>query len=576
MISPYYQRELAHLKELAVEFSKAHPALAPLLSGPSTDPDVERLLEGTAFLTGLVREKLDDEFPEIVHNLLQIIFPHYLRPIPSSVIMQFTPKPGLIEVLPVKAGARVASVPVDGTKCLFTTCYDVDIQPLAVTAASLEKRPGRKPGLRIALELTGMRLADWPASKVRFLIGGSYADAANRFHLLMHNTKRIVFRPADGGSETILPLKSLRPVGFADDEALFPYPSNSFPGYRVLQEFFVLPHKFLFFDVEGLEAVTGRGDGSRFELFFEMDSLPESTPEFKAEHFILSATPAVNIFPHSAEPIVLDHRRTEYRIRPSDMSAQNYQVYSVQNVTGFAQGTVRQKKYAPFEMFKAASSEEAAYHILRKSSALSESMDQYLAVSYDKGAETVPETLSVDLLCTNCRLPESLQIGDVREATENSPELCQFANISRPTATVQPPLGKNLLWRLLSHVSLNYMSLADEKNLKALLRLYIFPDSRDQASIVANNKRVEGILEFTTRVANRLSMGSVIRGHELALTVNSQNFASVGDMYVFSSILDFFLASYAGINCYSHCHVTDYNTGEKHIWPIRLGERRLL
>jgi type VI secretion system protein ImpG len=576
MISSYYQRELAHLKELAVEFAKANPALAPLLSGPSTDPDVERLLEGTAFLTGLVREKLDDEFPELIHNLLQIIFPHYLRPIPSAVIMQFTPKPGLTEVLPVPAGARLASVPVDGTKCFFTTCFDVDIQPLRLVSANLERRPGFTPGLRLAFELTGMRLPDWKASKLRLLIGGSYAQAADRFSLLMRHTKRLIFRAVDEGLETVLPLANLHPVGFADNEALLPYPSNSFPGFRILQEFFVLPHKFLFFEIAGLDAVTNRGKGTRFEIDFEMGSLPESPPEFKAEHLILSATPAVNVFPHGAEPILLDHRRPHYRIRPSDMQAANYQVYAVTSVTGFAQGSVRQKKYVPFEMFQAATPDEASYTITRHQSALSETIEQSIAVVYPKDAQLVPETLSVDLLCTNARLPESLQLGDVREPTENSPELCQFSNISRPTAMVQPPFGSNLMWRLLSHVSLNYMSLANAANLKALLRLYIFPDSRDQASIVANNKRVDGILDFTSREAIRLSAGSVIRGHELELTINSQNFASFGDMYLFSSILDYFLANYAGINCYSHCRVTDYNTGEKYTWPTRLGERRLL
>lgn len=576
MISSYYQRELSHLKDLAVEFAKANPALAPLLSGPSTDPDVERLLEGTAFLSGLLRQKLDDEFPEIIHDLLQIIFPHYLRPIPSAVIMQFSPKPGLTEVMPVKAGARLASVPVDGTKCLFTTCFDVDIQPLRVTSVDLEQRPGYTPGLTVALELTGMRLADWKPSKLRFLIGGSYPQASDRFALVMRNTKRLVVRPVGGGKATVLPLTNLRPVGFADNEALLPYPTNSFPGFRILQEFFVLPHKFLFFEVTGLDLLTDRGEGSRFEIVFDMDTLPEAPPEFKTEHLILSATPAVNIFPHGAEPIVLDHRKAHYRIRPSDMKAANYQVYAVNAVTGFAQGSVRQKKYVPFEMFKTATAEEASYHVTCQQSALSENMDQYIEVAYAKDAELVPETLSVDLLCTNYRLPESLQIGDIREPTENSPELCQFTNISRPTATVQPPFGSNLQWRLLSHVSLNYMSLADAQNLKAMLRLYIFPDSRDQAAIVANNKRVDGILEFTAKEANRLSAGSVIRGHELSLTINSQHFASFGDMYLFSCILDFFLASYAGINCYSHCNVTDYNTGEKHTWPIRLGERRLL
>ncbi|WP_428560298.1 MAG: type VI secretion system baseplate subunit TssF [Solidesulfovibrio sp. DCME] len=576
MISAHYQRELAHLKVLAVEFAKAHPALAPLLSGPSTDPDVERLLEGTAFLTGLVREKLEDELPEVVHNLLQLIFPHYLRPVPSSVIMQFSPKPGLLEVVTAKAGTRVASVPVDGTKCLFTTCFDVDIQPLRVVSASLERRPGLRPNLTVSLELTGLRFADWTPSCLRFLIGGGYGEAANRFALLMRYTKRLVVRPGKDGKPTTLPRKNLHPVGFADDEALLPYPGQSFPGYRVLQEFFLLPHKFLFFDVTGLTAVRERGEGAAFDIVFEMDALPDTPPEFRAEHLILGATPAVNTFPHSAEPIVLDRRTSGYRIRPSDMQAQNYQVFAVSNVTGFAQGSVRQKEYVPFQMFTGGEESKASYNLQLKPSPLGETMDQYIEVSTEHQEAIVPETLSVDLVCTNFRLPERLQVGDIGQATENSPELCQFTNISRPTATVQPPIGDNLLWRLLSHISLNYMPLADEKSLASLLRLYIFPDSRDQASIVANNKRVDGILKMTTRVANRLFAGSVIRGYELALTVNSQNFASPGDLYVFSSVLDFFLAGYSGINCYTSCTITDYNTGEKHIWPIRLGEQRLL
>jgi len=337
-----------------------------------------------------------------------------------------------------------------------------------------------------------------------------------------------------------------------------------------------MPHKFLFFKVTGLDTVTNRGKGARFEIDFQMEKLPESPPEFKTEHLILSATPAVNVFSHGAEPILLDHRRERYRIRPSDMKASNYQVYAVTSVTGFAQGSVRQKKYVPFEMFRAASPDESSYTIVRRQSPLNETIEQFLEVASPAGAELVPETLSVELLCTNARLPESLQLGDIRDPTESSPELCQFSNISRPTATVQPPFGANLMWRLLSHISLNYMSLASADNLKALLRLYIFPDSRDQASIVANTKRVDGIRKFLAQEGVRLSAGSVIRGHELRLTIDSQNFASVGDMYLFSSILDYFLANYAGINCYSRCRVKDYNTGEKYTWPIRLGDRRLL
>ncbi len=577
MITPYYQQELQNLKELAVEFAKAHPALAPLLSGPSTDPDVERLLEGSAFLTGLVREKLDDEFPEIVHNLLELVFPHYLRPIPSTAIIQFTPKTGLKEILSVKAGTTVASVPVKGTKCLFTTSLDVDLQPLEITSASLQRTPGQPPAARIGFELHGMRLKDWNPQRLRMLIGGSFAQAADRFHLLMRFTSAIHILPQEGGSPVTLNKRNLRPVGFGGGEALLPYPSQAFSGYRILQEYFILPHKFLFFDVTGLDQWTTRGDGTRFEVVFELGKIPDDVPEFKREHFILSATPAVNLFPHGAEPILLDHRQQEYRIRPSDQQAQNYQVYSVSTVTGFAAGTVKQKKYVPFEMFLPASSETSSYHVIRKISAMDETVEQYLTIAYDmEGAPPEPETLSLELVCSNFRLPENLQIGDISQPTESSPTLCEFKNISRTTAAVQPPIGKDLLWRLLSHVSLNYLPIADAKNLKALLRLYIFPDTRDRASVVANSKRVDGIQDFSSTIADRIIYGYVIRGQDLKLTVNSQNFASLGDMYLFGSVLDAFFSGYCTLNTFTRLEMLDMLTGEVYQWPIRSGDRPLL
>jgi len=142
MFNRYFQEELAHLRELGAEFSKAHPALAPMLSGPSTDPDVERLLEGVAFLSGMLREKLDDEFPEIIHELMRLIWPHYLRPIPAATIVAFSPKPALKNPATIPAGIQLGSVPVEGTSCLFKTCYDVEIHPLSLLEASFAQQPG--------------------------------------------------------------------------------------------------------------------------------------------------------------------------------------------------------------------------------------------------------------------------------------------------------------------------------------------------------------------------------------------------------------------------------------------------
>src|SRR5262249_18676828 len=79
VFNKYYQDELAYLRELGREFAQAYPQLAPMLADRGGDPDVERLLEGTAFLTARVREKLDDELPEAIHAIAELIFPQLVR-----------------------------------------------------------------------------------------------------------------------------------------------------------------------------------------------------------------------------------------------------------------------------------------------------------------------------------------------------------------------------------------------------------------------------------------------------------------------------------------------------------------
>lgn len=245
MIEKYYQRELSHLRELAVEFSKTHPALAPMLTGPGADPDVERLLEGSAFMSGMINQKLDDEFPEIVHGLVQLVFPHYLRPIPSTTIIKFTPKPSLVETIHVAAGSQLSSIPVNGTQCTFSTTFDVDLHPLNITRVELAQRAGTSGTLTIGLELKGMELDDWDVSSLRFHLTGDAAAASERYKFLF-DCIRSIRVSSDGGSVAMLPARNLKAVGFEEDEALLPYPAQSFPGYRILQEYFILPEKFLF------------------------------------------------------------------------------------------------------------------------------------------------------------------------------------------------------------------------------------------------------------------------------------------------------------------------------------------
>ncbi|MEW5724751.1 MAG: type VI secretion system baseplate subunit TssF [Thermodesulfobacteriota bacterium] len=577
MINRYYQQELAYLKDLAAEFAQAHPALASMLSGASQDPDVERLLEGTAFLTGLLRQKLDDEFPEVIHGLIRLIFPHYLRPIPSTAISVFKPKPSLIETLRVPAGTALASKPVDGTKCTFRTCYDVDVHPLKLTKAELVERPGRPAFVILGFQLTGLPLNNWKADYIRLHLAGAYPEAANIFQLFLRQVRDIEVRPTEGGSPLNLHPAAITPVGFQPAEALFPYPAHSFPGYRVLQEYFILPQKFLFFDLTGLEAWRNRGPGFSFEVTFEMKDLPEIRPQIRPENFVLFATPVVNLFPHEADPVALDHRQPEYHVLPSGGRPDHFQIYSVENVSAFAPGTVEKRDYVPFELFSPQADAVPVYHVNRRLSPIRPVVEVFLAVAYPPAAgPPAPETLSIQLMCTNAALPESLKYGDITEPTSSSPELCEFTNILPPTAMVQPPLGSNLLWRFLSHLSLNLLSLADTGNLKALLRLYIFPEGRDKATIVANEKRIEGLAGVSVKPFDRLVRGLTLRGQEITLKVIPDHFASRGDMLLFGSVMDHFLGTYANINSFTILKVIDALKGDVYPWPARIGDRPLI
>ncbi|MBW2109150.1 MAG: type VI secretion system baseplate subunit TssF [Deltaproteobacteria bacterium] len=577
MFNRHFQQELANLRELGKAFCEAHPAVAPMLSGPTADPDVERLLEGVAFLTGLLREKLDDDFPEIVHELTRLIWPHYLRPIPCTTIIAFRPKPTVKERVTIPAGVQVASVEVEETRCLFQTCYPVDLYPLRIRDASYREASGRPASVRIRFELLGPKLCDWQPKALRFHLAGGYGDAADLYLLLRKYVKQIVIEPSEGGSPLTLSAEHLRPVGFSDDEQLIPYPGHSFPAYRIIQEYFMLPEKFLFLDLVGWEDWQNRGEGTRFEIRFELAPLPFQAPRIGKEHFVLAATPAVNIFPYDADPIRLDHRLAEYPIRPAGAAGHQYQVYALESVTGFVQGTAEERAYVPFEIFNPNPESTPVYHVKLRKSPIEGSYKVFLSVAYPKQAgPPSSETLSIRLLCTNGSLPESLQVGDISVPASSSPEFAEFENIRPPTANVLPPLEANLLWRLLSHLSLNYLSLGKAENLRALLELYIFPETRDRTTIVANQRRIAGIDDVQIKASNRLVSGIMMRGQEVVVSLRQDHFACPGDLFLFGSMLDAFMGAYASMNSYTQLFVHEVLKGDRYQWPARVGDHPLM
>ena len=579
MFSKYYQQELFNLKELTSEFSEAHPAIAPMLTGPSADPDVERILEGVAFLTGLLHQKLDEDLPEISHGLMDVVFPHFLRPLPATSIVAFTPKPGLQDKLTVPAGTSLASIPVEGTRCMFQTCFNTEVHPLQLTSAEYQDRGNRCGRIVLKFTLTKTTLDSWNPERLCFTLGGEYTAAANLFSLLTGFCERIVLSPAGKSEGAICELRPefLTATGFESQNQMLPYSERSFSGYRILQEYFILPQKFLFLELTGWDRWKFRGKGSSFEVSFDIAASPLPRPVISRDSFVLFATPVINLFRDTMDQIVHDLRTEKVRIRSASKQKEHYQVYSVDHVAGHRQGSAAPREYLPLEVFGAERTKKCTYQVVRSRSPVNDSLEYYLSFAYpSEGPPPEPETLSLRLTFTNGSLPERLQAGDIRDHTDNSPGLLDFRNIIAPTSMVEPPARNQIIWKFLSHLSLNFMRLANAETMKTLLALYIFAEGKNKSQIAANQRRIDGIQEITTEPTDRLVKSVVMRGQKIRAVMRQDHFAGLGDMYMFGSVLDRFLGMYAAMNIFTQFEMTDSISGETFVWEPRLGTRPLI
>jgi type VI secretion system protein ImpG len=390
MFNKYFQDELAYLRDLGKEFAAAYPGIAPMLAERGGDPDVERLLEGTAFLSGKIRQKIDDELPEIIHSVAALLFPHYVRQVPSTSIVEFSPLPNVVrEKLVVPRGAEVGSVPVDGVSCRFRTTQEVELLPITVDDVRVDTGQTLAQTLRLELKMTGgANFASLNLRSIRFYIQGDRRTQDDVRLWLGEHVESFALASVDSsGKDNVLTVpsrRSLELAGFAEEQALIPYPDTVYPGFRLLQEYFTLPQKFAFFEVGGFERLPADKVGERFSILIQFkDSLPPNTRLTK-DSFKLFCSPVVNLFVHPADPIKPDPTKHEYLIRPSGGDPNGYEIYSIDNVVGIARKTSQRVKIPSFLSFEHEIDPEAAergvfyQHHLRPA-AVGDGADVYLS-----------------------------------------------------------------------------------------------------------------------------------------------------------------------------------------------------
>lgn len=609
---PYYERELGHLRQLSGEFARRYPKIAGrlMLEGDQCeDPHVERLIEGFAFIAARIHRKLDDEYPEIAESMLQVLYPHYTQPLPSCTILQLETDPAKPEIAGKYAIGRhhpVLAPSVGGVQCKFRTCYDVNLWPIKVKEATLTLTAGSDYLRRIAPESTAVitltleTQGHLPVGKIgldrlRFFLDGDPQLMHLLYELLCARVSRI--RVGDGSDDLAhtvdLPASSLQPVGFGRDENLFDYDARSFVGYRLLSEYFSFPEKFMFIDLAGLDHPALKSGSEQLTIQFMLDEYRDSERHVRlAEslapaNFKLGCTPAINLFRQAAEPIRVTHQRDAYPVFADSRKQNAFEIIRIDNVVRVEKvGSEERSQAVPsFYAVNHASMAETArffWHASRERSVRENDKGTDLTLNLvDLDFQPVrpeAEVLSLEVTCSNRDLPEQIPFGGSSSATHTDFSLPGHSVVKRarvlrkPTASQRLPNKRGLQWRLVSHLSLNYLSIVEggKDALQEMLSLYNFSDSQ------ANARQVQGIVGISsqpgvTRVASR-DFSGYVRGTELTLTLDEEYYVGVG-MYQFASVLERFFALYCTPNSFIRLHLRSrQQTEEIAVWKPRTGE----
>ncbi|MBB5020141.1 type VI secretion system protein ImpG [Chitinivorax tropicus] len=618
----YYERELQHLREMGGEFAKEFPKIAGRLGLETyscADPYVERLLEGFSFLAARVQLKIDAEFPRFTQHMLEMVYPHYLAPTPSMAVVQLQPnlsEGSLAEGFTLPRGTALHSLlgKGDQTACEYRTGHDVTLWPLELVEARYQAFAGEYGGigfarlgkvkslLRIRLRATaGLKFNELMLDKLPFFLQGSDALPAQLLEQLLANALGMAVVPAlnKPSWHELIPASAIRHVGFEDDEALLPYGPRSFQGYRLLHEYFAFPQRFLFVELGGLRRGMSRCADTEIDLLVLFDKLdPLLEQIISKDNFVLFATPAINLFSKRTDRIHLTQQVTEFHVVPDRTRPQDFEVYQVLNVRGYGAGVDAEVEFRPFyaaDDLADATRRQAYYQVRRtprlmsdrqrlkgpRSSYMGSEVFLSLVDAQEAPFRSDLRQLGIETLCTNRDLPLTMPIGAGKTdfVVETSAPVLAVRCVSGPTPPSPSYAEGDTAWRLISHLSLNYLSLVDSNakdgaaGLRDLLRLYsAYGDA-------GNLRQIDGVSHIRTQpIARRLPVAGPIcygRGLEVTLTVDETAFRGVG-VILFGAVMERFFAKYVSINAFTEMVLSTTDRGEIMRWAPRIGTCAML
>jgi type VI secretion system protein ImpG len=619
----YYNRELQHVREIGAEFASEFPKIAARLGLDTfecTDPYVERLFEGFAFMAARVQLKVDAEFPNFTQHLLEIIYPDYLSSTPSMAVVEFNPdlnEEGLASGFVVPGGSVLRSQIAKGeqTACEYRTAYPLQLWPIEIThfeylpslaaVSSCGLSDTRylndvKAGFRIGLRsTTATPFNQMTLDRLPLFLRGTGGIPYRLYEQLIANAKTTAVKFASQRSMQFRYYrgKPTRPLGFEQEEALLKKTPRSFDGYRILQEYFAFPERFLFVELSGLSDLIADCDSSEIELFVLLDrSDVQLNQSLDKSNLALFCVPVINLFPKRTDRINLDHRQSEYHIVIDRTRPMDYELYSIDQVVGYGNEQVTERSFLPFYGSRSAyqSLTDTAYYMTRWQRRLLSSKQRRHGVrsSYMGNecyislvdAEQAPyplalNQLGLEVLCTNRDLPLVMPVGlgDTDFNLQISAPVKSIRCVVGPTRPLPMTYGGETVWRLINHLSLNYLSLIDSKAhqgavvLRELLGLYAY--HREPAI----KKQIDGLISVNAKnVVRRIdTKGPMVFGRGLEVTVILDESAFEGGGYfLMGTVLEQFFARYVSINSFVETVIRSTDRGEVARWPARTGRRQ--
>lgn len=597
-ILEYYQRELAYLRKEGARFAQKHPKIAKRLElsqSEAADPHVERLLESFAYLTAKIQKEMDDQFPLVGSALLNSLYPQFTNPIPPATVLCFDMshfKGDMTEPVVVPRHTEVFAEAHDQTECNFQTAYTTSIVPLEVLSAEIVRRENTllKPHeiptqrlLRLRMGTLGTPIHGMTVSSLRFYIHAEQHQQDRLYELLFKEAAPVVIEATQDDEALVrlkLPPESLRPVGFAEDESIFPFPETGHKSYRLLLEYFHFQQKFYFFDIQNIPLIPA---DSHFDLYIGLpDSVLFDVKNIHPATFRLNCTPAVNIFSKTTEPLLFDYHASEYRLIADVRREKTTEIHSIRNVFTLKEGDELPRLMSPYYSFhhtQAHSSPNVLWHV-KRTPVLNRDFtgfDCYISFvdeSFDP-RQPFDQTVYAEVLCTNRDLAQYISSGTLFQCSVEQPAP-QIVSLQKPTATVYPPQDGASLWRLIAHLSINHMGFSSDPQsllaLKEILRLYAY--AGDGNTVVEAESLVAMQTKTIVRRAKQDAWRGFVHGTQIALTIQDM---AQGSMFLLLSILQEFLSAQASINSFVEIQAKRENSNQVwHEWRPSLGGIRLV